>query len=108
MHRKTAAHRAIRARNEPGFAWKSLYLVFGLQAVLAWLVAAPLAAAVAGQQPMGLLDFAGAALEYEHTAYDYATHPKASAAGYAAIFAHRDIRLLCVTGGPAVGRAARD
>ncbi|HWP16659.1 MAG TPA: tetratricopeptide repeat protein, partial [Xanthobacteraceae bacterium] len=35
-------------------------------------------------------DFAGAALEYEHTAYDYAKHPKASAAGYAAIFAHRE------------------
>lgn len=55
-------YRAIRARNEPGFAWKSLYLVFGLQAVLAWLVAAPLAAAVAGQQPIGVLDLAGAAL----------------------------------------------
>jgi steroid 5-alpha reductase family enzyme len=35
---------AIRARNEPGFAWKSLYLVFGLQALLAWIIAAPLAA----------------------------------------------------------------
>jgi len=55
-------YRAIRALNEPGFAWKSLYLVFGLQTVLAWLVAAPLAAAVASQQPIGLLDFAGAAL----------------------------------------------
>lgn len=35
---------AMRARHEPGFAWKSLYLVFGLQAVLAWIIAAPLAA----------------------------------------------------------------
>jgi len=55
-------YRAIRARNEPGFAWKSLYLVFGLQALLAWLVAAPLAAAVAGTAPIGILDFAGAAI----------------------------------------------
>jgi steroid 5-alpha reductase family enzyme len=55
-------YRAIRARNEPGFAWKSLYLVFGLQAVLAWLVAAPLAAAIAGTAPIGFLDFAGAAI----------------------------------------------
>jgi len=55
-------YRAIRARNEPGFAWKSLYLVFGLQAVLAWLVAAPLAAAIAGTAPIGVLDIAGAAL----------------------------------------------
>ena len=35
-------------------------------------------------------DFAGAAAEYEHTAYDYPTHAKASAAGYAAIYAHRE------------------
>jgi steroid 5-alpha reductase family enzyme len=35
-------YQAIRARNEPGFAWKSLYLVFGLQALLAWVVSAPL------------------------------------------------------------------
>jgi len=38
----------IRQRNEPHFQWKSLYLVFGLQALLAWLVAMPfLAAAIA-------------------------------------------------------------
>jgi steroid 5-alpha reductase family enzyme len=55
-------YRAIRARNEPGFAWKSLYLVFGLQAVLAWLISAPLAAAIAGGDPLGALDAAGAAL----------------------------------------------
>ena len=38
----------MRQRNRPHFEWKSLYLVFGLQALLAWLVAMPfLAAAVA-------------------------------------------------------------
>ena len=38
----------MRQRNEPHFEWKSLYLVFGLQALLAWLVAMPfLAAALA-------------------------------------------------------------
>ena len=42
-------YRAIRARNEPGFAWKSLYLVFGLQALLAWLISAPLYAAIASE-----------------------------------------------------------
>ena len=37
----------MRQRNEPHFEWKSVYLVFGLQALLAWLVAMPfLAAAV--------------------------------------------------------------
>jgi steroid 5-alpha reductase family enzyme len=55
-------YRAIRARNEPGFAWKSVYLVFLLQAVLAWLVAAPLAGAIAPGPAPGLLDAAGAAL----------------------------------------------
>jgi steroid 5-alpha reductase family enzyme len=41
-------YQVIRARNEPNFAIKSLYLVFGLQAVLAWLIAAPLFGAVWG------------------------------------------------------------
>ena len=40
---------AMRARHEPGFAWKSLYLVFGLQALLAWIISAPLAFGLAGQ-----------------------------------------------------------
>ena len=37
----------MRQRNEPHFEWKSLYLVFGLQAMLAWLVAMPFLAAAA-------------------------------------------------------------
>ena len=55
-------YQAIRARNQPGFAWKSLYLVFGLQAVLAWIIAAPLAAAIASPAPLGVLDMLGFAL----------------------------------------------
>lgn len=35
-------------------------------------------------------NFGDAAKEYERTAYGYAEHEKASAAGYAAIFAHRE------------------
>jgi tetratricopeptide (TPR) repeat protein len=35
-------------------------------------------------------DFGEAALEYERTAYGYAPHERAAAAGYAAIFAHRE------------------
>ena len=35
-------------------------------------------------------DQAGAAREYERTAYDYPLHEKAAAAGYAAIYAHRE------------------
>jgi tetratricopeptide (TPR) repeat protein len=35
-------------------------------------------------------DFTEAAVEYERTAYDYPAHEKASAAGYAAVYAHRE------------------
>ncbi len=35
-------------------------------------------------------DFAGAAREYEHTAYEYPAHTQAASAGYAAIYAHRE------------------
>jgi steroid 5-alpha reductase family enzyme len=55
-------YQAMRARNEPNFAWKSLYLVFGLQAMLAWIVAAPLFGALASTAPWRPLDAAGLAL----------------------------------------------
>lgn len=55
-------YREIRARNEPGFTLKSLYLVFGLQAVLAWLVAMPLLGAVASTGPITSLDRFGTLL----------------------------------------------
>jgi len=55
-------YREIRARNEPGFALKSLYLVFALQAVLAFLVALPLLGAQWGSSPLGWLDWIGVAL----------------------------------------------
>jgi steroid 5-alpha reductase family enzyme len=55
-------YRAMRGRHDPGFAWKSLYLVFGLQALLAWLISAPLAAAIGSTRSIGALDAVGAAL----------------------------------------------
>lgn len=56
-------YRAIRARNQPGFAWKSLYLVFGLQAGLAFIVSAPLYAAItAPADGLQIVDAIGAAL----------------------------------------------
>jgi steroid 5-alpha reductase family enzyme len=52
-------YREIRARNEPGFAFKSLYLVFGLQAVIAWVISLPLLAGIGGSAPLGWLDLVG-------------------------------------------------
>ena len=54
-------YREIRLRNEPHFEWKSLYLVFGLQAVLAWIVAAPLMACAWSREPWNALDTVGLA-----------------------------------------------
>jgi steroid 5-alpha reductase family enzyme len=55
-------YQEIRARNEPGFAVKSLYLVFWLQAGLAWVISLPLLGAFGGNTPLGWLDYAGVAL----------------------------------------------
>jgi steroid 5-alpha reductase family enzyme len=55
-------YQAIRARNQPNFEWKSFYLVFVLQAVLAWIVSLSLFAGVAGVSALGWLDFAGAVI----------------------------------------------
>jgi steroid 5-alpha reductase family enzyme len=52
----------IRRRNEPGFTFKSLYLVFALQGMLAWLISLPFIAAFAGEASIGLLDYLGIAL----------------------------------------------
>ena len=58
-----ARYQAIRRRNEPGFTWKSLYLVFGMQAVLAWVISLPLLGGIAGEpRPLGVLDAVGVAL----------------------------------------------
>jgi steroid 5-alpha reductase family enzyme len=55
-------YQQIRARNQPHFAFKSLYLVFGLQAAIAWIVSAPLLAALGSARALGWLDMLGIAL----------------------------------------------
>jgi len=52
-------YQAIRARNEPHFRWKSLVLVFALQAVLAWVVSWSILAAVVNPRPWNWLDTLG-------------------------------------------------
>lgn len=55
-------YRTIRRNNQPNFEFKSLYLVFGLQGFLAWVICLPTLAAVSGQTPPGPLDYAGVLL----------------------------------------------
>ena len=55
-------YQAIRARNQPGYAWKSIYLVFGLQAVLALVIGMPLFVAVGSTTTLNALDCSGVAL----------------------------------------------
>ena len=63
-HGEDRRYVAIRKRNDPGFAFKSLYLVFILQALLAWIISLPLLGAVlsAAPQTLGWLDAAGVAV----------------------------------------------
>jgi steroid 5-alpha reductase family enzyme len=61
-HDEDRRYQAIRARNEPHFAIKSLYLVFGLQALLAWVISLPLLGALLNPGPLGVMDWAGAML----------------------------------------------
>lgn len=55
-------YQKIRENNQPNFRWKSIYIVFGLQAALAWFISLPLLAAASGQRPLGLLDLAAVML----------------------------------------------
>jgi steroid 5-alpha reductase family enzyme len=61
-HGEDRRYQQIRARNQPNFGLKSLVLIFGLQAVLAWIVSAPFLAGIKGSNPLNALDLAGAAL----------------------------------------------
>ena len=50
-------YRKIRADNQPNFELKSLFIVFLLQGVIAWLVSLPLMAAIGGTAAIGWLDY---------------------------------------------------
>ncbi|MEW6678239.1 MAG: DUF1295 domain-containing protein [Pseudomonadota bacterium] len=55
-------YRAMRERHGPSFAWKSLFIVFWLQAGIAWIVAMPLFVATTSPAPLNGLDWAGVVL----------------------------------------------
>jgi len=55
-------YQAIRARNQPNFEFKSLYLVFLLQAVLATVIVLPVVPVLNGAQDAGVLTYVGFAV----------------------------------------------
>jgi len=55
-HPEDYRYQAIRANNEPRFWLKSWYIVFGLQAVLAWIICLPLLPAISVPAAPGWLD----------------------------------------------------
>ena len=61
-HGEDRRYQQIRARNQPNFRFKSLVLVFALQAVLAWVVAAPFLVGMPSSSALAALDAAGIAL----------------------------------------------
>jgi len=61
-HGEDRRYQAIRARNQPHFEVKSLYLIFAFQALLAWVISLPLLGAILNPGPLGVLDIAGAGL----------------------------------------------
>lgn len=55
-------YQAIRSNNEPHFWLKSLYIVFVLQVILAWIVGLPLLGAMNSDSALNLLDYLGVAI----------------------------------------------
>lgn len=55
-------YQRIRENNQPGFAFKSLYLVFILQAGLAWIISLPLFYAMGSGKPLSVIDYLGIGL----------------------------------------------
>jgi len=50
---------AIRKNNAPYFRWSSIYIVFGLQAVLAWIISLPILGGVTSSRPLNMIDMLG-------------------------------------------------
>jgi len=54
----------IRKNNEPHFWLKSIYIIFGLQAVLAWVISISLYGAIDSNAPINVLDYLGLLLVF--------------------------------------------
>jgi len=65
-----ARYLKIRQNNEPNFRYKSAYIIFGLQSVLAWIVGSILLIAIENNQPLTWLDILGFSLTLFGIAYE--------------------------------------
>ena len=65
-----ARYLKIRQNNEPNFKYKSAYIIFGLQSVLAWIVGSILLIAIENNQPLTWLDILGFSLTLFGIAYE--------------------------------------
>jgi steroid 5-alpha reductase family enzyme len=63
-------YRTIRANNDPGFWFKSFYIVFLLQGVLAWIISLPLLGAITSRSALGGLDMLALGLFVIGLAYE--------------------------------------
>jgi len=62
-HGEDKRYAAMRKRNGAGWWWKSLFIVFGLQGVLVWIVSWPIrSVAWVGASELGVTDVVGTAL----------------------------------------------
>lgn len=55
-------YQTIRKNNQPHFSLKSLYLIFILQAVLAWIIATPLLVSIESTKAFSWIDYVGIAI----------------------------------------------
>jgi steroid 5-alpha reductase family enzyme len=69
-HGEDRRYAQMRARHGAAFRWRSLYLVFGLQGALAWIVSAPLLAAAGDQAGLKAFDGVAIALTLSGIAFE--------------------------------------
>lgn len=55
-------YKDIRKNNQPNFKLKSLYIIFGLQGILAWIISLPILGALISNNEFNILDGLGALL----------------------------------------------
>ena len=65
-----ARYLKIRQNNEPNFRYKSVYIIFGLQSILSWIVGSILFIAIKNDHPLTGLDILGFSLTLFGIAYE--------------------------------------